>query len=113
MNPQGMDPSVLTFLAGAGIGPLLEQITKLIPKQGGQQRNPAAPSAQLPHRPGMRIGAGGPPGATLAPSMMRALMQQAGQCGPPPGGMPPQAPGGMPSINPQMLLQMLAARGGA
>jgi len=114
---------MMTFLAGAGLPGLLEQITKLMPKQQAQQKNPAAPSVQLPHRPGMRIGAGGPPGsATVAPSMMRTLMQQAqpGAGGPPPGGMPPgpmpppggPPPGGMPPIDPQMLLQMLAARGG-
>lgn len=88
MNPQDL----VTFLAGAGIGPLLDQLSKLM--KGHQERNPNTPSAQLPHRPGLRVEATQQPGATIAPSMLQTLMQQA-----------------QPSQQ-QQLLQQLAARGG-
>jgi hypothetical protein len=103
MNPQGLDPSIMMLLAGAGIPTLLEALSKIMPK--GAAKNPAAPSAGLPHRPGMRVATGGPPGTTtIAPSMLQALMQR--------GRQPqPQQPQPGAQMNPQALLQMLAQRG--
>lgn len=105
MNGMG-DPSVLAFLAGAGLPGLLDQITKLI-GYGRQQRNPYAPSAQLPHRSGLRLSASPNEGATIAPSMLQALMQQA-QAG---GGADQMQQGAPPDQ--QAMLQMLAQRGAA
>jgi len=85
----------MTFLAGAGIGPLLDQLSQLMAK-AGSGKNPNAPSAELPHRAGLRMEASGAPGTmTIAPQMLQQLIAQQQQ--------PNQV---------QQMLQMLAARGG-
>jgi hypothetical protein len=81
------------ILAGMGIGELLDKLSKLMSPKA--QRNPNTPSAQLPHRPGLRVEATQDPSTTIAPSMLQQLIDQSQQ-------QDPQ----------QQMLQQLAARGG-
>lgn len=90
-----MDPqTIMAFLAGAGVNTIVKALRKLV----GQP-----PSADTPHRAGMRIEGspeGGETGITIAPQMLSHLARQAGGG----GGLPAPPPGPNP-------LAMLAGLG--
>lgn len=101
-SPAGaIPPQLLWMLAGAGMPHFMKAIQGL---QKGAQAG--APSAGMPHKPGMSIGAGRTPGQTSVSPLFLQQLAQRGQQAQAVGAEPPEG-----GPNPLQLLAML--KGGA